>query len=107
MTPPKPPPRADHIERHAEPDDTIVALPVYQPDVPGARPWSRAELEELLSEQTRLAVQSVQEAAAAVGRGAEALDRAVAAARSAGASWADIARAVGISRQAAQQRWTR
>ena len=90
-----------------QPDDPIVALPVFQPAVPGARPWSRAELEELLSEQTRLAVQSVQEAAATLNRDADALDRAVASARSAGASWADIARAVGISRQAAQQRWTR
>lgn len=88
-------------------DDTIVALPVFLPDVPGARPWSRAELEEMLYEQTRLAVQSVQEAAAALNRDAAALDRAVAAARNAGASWADIGRAVGISRQAAQQRWQR
>jgi hypothetical protein len=93
--------------RSPEPDDTIVALPVYQPDVPGAPRWSRAELEELLYEQTRLAVQSVQEAAAAVARDAEALDRAVYAARNAGASWADIGRAVGITRQAATQRWTR
>lgn len=93
--------------RVPEPDDTIVALPVFQPEVPGARPWSRAELEELLSEQTRLAVQSVQEAAANLHRDGVALDRAVAAARSAGASWADIGRAVGITRQSAQARWTR
>ena len=94
-------------DRRPEPDDTIVALPVFQPDVPGARPWSRAELEELLHEQTRLAVQSVADTAAALGQAGEALDRAVRAARNAGASWADIARAAGMSRQAAQQRWGR
>jgi hypothetical protein len=94
-------------ERERQDDDTIVALPVYQPDVTGARPWSRAELEELLSEQTRLSVVSVQQAAADMTRSAAALDQAVHAARSAGASWTDIGRAVGITRQSAQQRWAR
>jgi len=88
-----------------EDDDTIVALPVFQPDVPGARVWSRAELEEMLHEQTRQHVQSVADAAAAFGSASEALDRAVRSARAAGASWADIGRAVGITRQSAQARW--
>jgi len=85
-----------------EDDDTIVALPVFQPDVPGARVWSR---EEMLHEQTRQHVQSVADAAAAFGSASEALDRAVRSARAAGASWADIGRAVGITRQSAQARW--
>jgi hypothetical protein len=34
------------------------------------------------------------------------LDKTVAAAKAAGASWADIGRAVGISRQSAHERWT-
>ena len=50
-------------------------------------------------------MQSVADTAAALGQAGEALDRAVRAARNAGASWADIARAAGMSRQAAQQRW--
>ena len=33
------------------------------------------------------------------------LDKTVAAAKAAGASWADIGRAVGISRQSAHERW--
>lgn len=89
-------------------DDTIVALPVFQPDVPGARPWSRAELEQMLNEHTERALSDVETAAAAFGRAGDALDESVRAARNAGASWAEIARRVGgMSRQAAQQRWGR
>lgn len=51
------------------------------------------------------AVESVEEAAAKYGAAGRELDNAVAAARAAGASWADIGRAVGISRQSAHERW--
>jgi hypothetical protein len=105
MTPPDLDGPPDVDEHLADDFPTVVALPVYQPEVPGVRAYSRAELQELLYEQTRLAVQSVAEAAAAMGRSGDALDRAVKAARSAGASWADIGRAAGITRQSAQARW--
>lgn len=84
---------------------TVIALPVFQPEVPGARPYSRDELIELLDRQMQQAVQGVADAAAAFNRHADALDRAVRSARQAGVGWADVGRAVGISRQAAQQRW--
>jgi hypothetical protein len=100
------PPVDDQADVDDRSDDTIVALPVYFPEVPGARPWSRAELEELLDQHTQTAVQGIADAAQAFGRASEALDQAVHSARAAGATWADVARAVGgISRQAAQQRW--
>jgi hypothetical protein len=104
VTPPDPPPSDTADTRD---DDTIIALPNWQPDVPGARPYSRAELEELLYEQTRRAVGVVADEAAKLGQQGAALDRAVASARAAGASWADIGRATNMSRQAAQQRWGR
>ena len=92
-----------------EPPDgwpTIVRLPLLP---------SPAEMEELraqrrsietqLEEQSAAAVHSVAECAAALGQSATALDQAVANARAAGATWVEIGRAAGISRQAAMQRW--
>jgi hypothetical protein len=102
-----PPEDVDEDQADELTDDTIVALPVFQPEVPGARPWSRAELEQLLDEHTQQQVRNLSDAVAAFGRASAAVDQAVRSARSAGASWADVARTVGISRQAAQQRWGR
>jgi len=51
------------------------------------------------------AVESVAEAAERYDGAGRELDDAVRAARAAGASWADIGRAVGISRQSAHERW--
>lgn len=50
-------------------------------------------------------VEMVEEAAERAGAAARALDDAVRTARASGASWADIGRAVGISRQSAHERW--
>jgi ribosomal protein L9 len=65
----------------------------------------RERLEQEITERTAAAVVSVAEAARAYGGAGQALDRAVAEARAFGANWADIGRAVGITRQAAAQRW--
>lgn len=51
------------------------------------------------------AVESVEEAAAKYGAAGGELDEAVRAARAAGATWAAIGRAAGITRQSAQERW--
>jgi hypothetical protein len=48
---------------------------------------------------------AVSQTAAAAHKARRQLDDAVSAAREAGASWADIGRAVGISRQSAHERW--
>jgi hypothetical protein len=103
MTPHDIPLPADWPE---EVDDTIVRLPLLP---------SPAEMEEMrdhrhrveaeLTAQARTAVQSVEQAARAFGTASEGLTRAVQAARAAGATWTDIGAAVGISRQAAAERW--
>ena len=51
------------------------------------------------------AVAGVEAAAREYNQAGHRLDKTVAAAKAAGASWADIGRAVGISRQSAHQRW--
>ena len=51
------------------------------------------------------AVAGVEAAAREYNQAGHRLDKTVAAAKSAGASWADIGRAVGISRQSAHERW--
>jgi hypothetical protein len=48
---------------------------------------------------------AVSEAAAAAHKARRQLDEAVSAARDAGASWTDVGRAAGISRQSAHERW--
>jgi hypothetical protein len=68
---------------------------------------SPTELREKLAEVQRQAVTDVGIAAAAYKGAGSALDRAVNAARAAGASWTDIGRAAGISRQSARERWSR
>jgi len=50
---------------------------------------------------------TLQEAHAQHRRTADALDAAVAQARAVGASWADIGRVVGMTRQSANERWSR
>lgn len=65
----------------------------------------RQRIENELAEYRARAVVSVEEAAAAHGEASEQLDQAVARARDYGASWADIGRAVGITRQSAHERW--
>jgi hypothetical protein len=51
------------------------------------------------------AVAGVKAAAREYSQAGQRLDKTVAAAKAAGASWADIGRAVGISRQSAHERW--
>ena len=51
------------------------------------------------------AVAGVEAAAREYNQAGHRLDKTVAAAKAAGASWADIGRAVGISRQSAHERW--
>jgi ABC-type transporter Mla subunit MlaD len=99
MTPPETPP---------ELDDTIVRLPLLpSPAEMEDMRDRRTRITEELDQQTRTAVRSVAEAAAAFNGAGDILNRAVAAARAAGATWSDIGRAVGISRQAAAERWSK
>lgn len=66
-----------------------------------------ADLEELL--QT-IRAETITDVATAAGsyRGArETLDSAVATSRATGASWTEIGKAAGITRQAARERWSR
>ena len=81
----------------------------------GERELYAARLEQIEAERNRLASQMAEHTVRAVsgvadawtrhqGTGA-ALNDAVRAARAAGATWEDIGRAVGISRQAAHTRW--
>jgi hypothetical protein len=65
----------------------------------------RAHIEEELRSSTSKAIEGVAEWAAALAKTSDSLTQAVAAARAAGASWGDVGRAVGVSRQAARQRW--
>ena len=51
------------------------------------------------------AILGVEAAAREYAQAGQRLDKTVAAAKAAGASWADIGRAVGISRQSAHERW--
>jgi hypothetical protein len=51
------------------------------------------------------AILGVEAAAREYSQAGQRLDKTVAAAKAAGASWADIGRAVGISRQSAHERW--
>ena len=90
-----------------EPDDTIVRLPLLpSPAEMTVLRAERAHIEEQLRSQAVSAVDAVAECAAALGTASDRLDEAVAHARAAGASWQMIARAVGISRQAATARWS-
>lgn len=109
MTTPPPDHPTDELEAQAGPelDDTIIGLPVWQPEVPGARPYSRDELLGLLDAHRQRSVDVVASAAQAVARGADALDQAVRDARAAGATWPELARVTNMSRQAAAQRWGR
>ena len=89
-----------------EPDDTLVRLPLLpSPAEMAVLRAERQHIEEQLRTTAVQAVDTVAETAAALGKMSERLDEAVAHARAAGASWQMIARAVGISRQAATQRW--
>lgn len=86
---------------------TVIRLPL----LPGPNDIAdtlerRRRIEEELAGQARAAVQTVAETAAALGTMSDQLDQAVKHARAAGAPWSEIGRAVGISRQAAQQRWS-
>jgi hypothetical protein len=76
--------------------------------VPGQLPLVARTREELLQQLAHLRKSSLGDVAAAAKTAEEAdaaLAIAVTHARVAGASWADIGRACGITRQAAQQRW--
>lgn len=52
-----------------------------------------------------LAVEAIADAAAEVAAATDRLDAAVRAARTAGASWSDVGRGAGITRQSANERW--
>lgn len=66
-----------------------------------------ADLEETLRSIRDLALAGVGNAAGVVARGRDQLETAVAEARAAGASWTQIGKAAGISRQSARERWSR
>jgi hypothetical protein len=65
----------------------------------------RDAVESALMEHTYRALSTVATAAARASDAGEQLDAAVAAARGAGATWEQIGRAVGITRQTAHARW--
>jgi hypothetical protein len=65
------------------------------------------QLREALAELHRQAVLDVGTASAEHQAARDALDRAVTKARAAGASWTEVGRAVGITRQSARERWSR
>jgi hypothetical protein len=66
---------------------------------------SRDELLAQLADLRERAIGDVRAAAQLTADAGAQLDEAVRSARHAGASWADIATAAGMSRQGAQQRW--
>jgi hypothetical protein len=68
---------------------------------------SPEQLQATLAEVQRQAVTDVGTAAAGIHDARSKLDQAVAAARAAGASWTEIGRAAGMTRQNARQRWSR
>jgi hypothetical protein len=68
---------------------------------------SPEQLQAALSEVQRQAVTDVGTAAAEHQDARAKLDQAVNAARAAGASWTEIGRAAGMTRQNARQRWSR
>lgn len=87
-------------------DDTLIRLPLLpSPAEMQVLRAQRAHVEEQLRSRAVQAVDVVAETAAALGKLSDALDDAVHAARAEGASWQQIARAVGISRQSATERW--
>jgi hypothetical protein len=96
-------------DQHGPPTDetpTIVRLPLLpSPDEMEDLRRQRVAIEDTLHRQAKDAVQAVAECAAAHRGTLAALDQAVKHARAAGASWSEIARVAGISRQAATQRW--
>jgi hypothetical protein len=65
------------------------------------------QLREALAELHRQAVLDVGTASSEHKAAAAALDQAVTKARAAGASWTEVGRAVGITRQSARERWSR
>jgi hypothetical protein len=68
---------------------------------------SPEQLRETLEEVRARAVVDVGTAAAEHSASRTALEAAVNAARAAGASWTEIGKAAGMSRQAARERWSR
>lgn len=93
-----------------EPDEDDAPTVVMLPFIPGPNDLAdvlerRRRIEDELRAGVQATLQTVAETAAALGKTNEALDQAVKHARAAGASWADIGRAVGITRQSAQGRW--
>lgn len=93
------------------PDDrddapTLVRLPLLPtPDEMARHSAERRAILAQLDQQSTDAVQAVADCAAALGTASAKLDVAVSVARAMGATWPEIGRAVGISRQAAAQRW--
>lgn len=65
------------------------------------------ELSDLLNEIRRQSVTDVGTAAVAYRDAGDQLDAAVGRARAAGASWTDVGKAAGITRQSARERWSR
>jgi hypothetical protein len=78
---------------------SMVQPPLYPP--------TRAELLDQIKQLRAQGIVSVAEAAATYDEAVQLLNGSVRRARDAGASWDDIARATGMSRQGAQQRWGR
>ena len=92
--------------------ENIAARKIFAQDDDVADASYRPEVEDAARELWRLehtfgtdAITEVEAAANAVEQAKLRLDAAVALARSSGASWADIGRSTGMTRQSAQERW--
>jgi len=94
--------------------EDLAARRIFAPDEDVAYAGHRDDVAEAASQlwhvEHAFAVDALQEVAAAAAAAAtarERLDDAAAFARHGGASWADIGRAAGMTRQSAQERWRR
>lgn len=102
--------RGQMWERVASP---AAADPAHRRDyvAPHEFAYASNEVEDAIHDEWKAhiapseAVLGVEAAAREYAQAAHRLDKTVAAAKAAGASWADIGRAVGISRQSAHERW--
>jgi 2,4-dienoyl-CoA reductase-like NADH-dependent reductase (Old Yellow Enzyme family) len=78
-----------------------------QPHPPALFPLSPDQLRAALEDVHRRSLVDVETEAEKISTARDALDEAVGRARAAGASWVEIARAAGMTREGARQRWSR
>lgn len=92
-------------------DEDLAAGALYAADEDAADPDVRDDVESLMHalwgahRRPGMAAEELERAARDARRAQEALNDAVGTARAAGLSWADVGRAVGITRQSARERW--